>query len=341
MSLGDSRIPESEAKKEAEIVLRKQVGNIPHLGSAEYIEDTQEYVFPIMVSLPNILFEEGETQPEAVGVRFMPEMEVGEIRVDGKDGSINDRTNTREINQRISDKEYEIEIAVQKALIKASAKRFSRLPYTTHRYTPIIDILSEVILSGKIDASRFVTFGDDEREKYDEHLQTLIDVNLVDRENNNIRPSKELVSIQTGQSPNSDDTDTTERPLKGKKPSKVLNESMAFLLEQRIDDIETLHEILGPHLKIAGYYYRRAIEIDGLPKLTKNEIKNHFSGKYQGERGRLKLFKLSRYLLQLEEVGLIKSQVHLGERVWVGDSDIKSAVEDQEEHLEPVFQIRA
>lgn len=341
MSLGDARIPESEAKKEAEITLRKNIGNIPHLGIPEYNENEEEYVFPILVSLPRILFEEGEIEVEAVDVRFMSEMEVGEIRVDGRDGSINGRTKARTVNEKISEREYEIEIAVQKALIKASAKRFSRLPYPTHRYTPIIDILAEVILEGEVDASQFVAFGADEREKYDEHLQTLVEVDLVTRDGNEIHPSNDLIEIQSSDSMDSDETELPDDSNQRKLPSHVLNEAMAILLERRIDDIEMLHEILGPHLKIAGYYYRRALEINGLPKLTKNDVKNHFSGRYHGERGRLKVFKLSRYLLQLEEVGLVKSQVHLGQRVWIGDSTIKSAVEDQEEQLAPALEIIA
>ena len=69
MSLGESRIPEEDAKTEAEYVLRLNIGNLPHLGKSNFEDD--EYVFDILISLPKVIFDKQGQQP--VDIRFLEE----------------------------------------------------------------------------------------------------------------------------------------------------------------------------------------------------------------------------------------------------------------------------
>ncbi|WP_436343101.1 hypothetical protein [Natronorubrum sp. FCH18a] len=323
MSLGDGRIPEKEAEQEAEEELRLNIGNLPHLGTSS--DENGEYRFPILISLPRVIFNQTEEGVEAVDVRFLSEAEIGEIRVDAQTGDIIDRTDVDEINSQIRDRRREIERAVQKALIKSSAKKFSLLPYPTHRYTPVQDMLSEVILSGEIPEKRFQELNHDNREKYETHLSILMEVNLLQKRDGYIAADDELIQLQA-------DHD---------RPSETLNEAMAHLLEEKVDDIEMLENILGPYLRIAGYYYRRAIESEDLPKVSKKDIRRQMEKEYSGEQSRIKQLQTARYLLQLEQVGLLESTTEYGSRMWTGEEDVKSDVLDQEKQLSPIAEIIA
>lgn len=310
MSLGDSHVPEEKARESAEETLRLEIGNLPHLGDPEIEEG--EYIFPLLISLPRVIFDkEGE---EPVGVRFLEETEIGEIRVNAATGEVTDRTDLHEIEAEIEEKEKEIEREVQRALIKSSAEEFSQLPYSTHRYTPVRNILSELILSAELPKSKLETMG--VYEKYLDHINLLLDCNLIREENGSYVAGNILTQILSEGD---------------KQPSEALKEAMKYLFEKNADNLEMMHEILGPHLEVAGYYYRRAIQSEELPSVSKSEIRRMLESREHGKKAKRKGFQASRYLLQLEEVGLLESEAEHGNRVWTGDKEIRKGILEQDQ----------
>jgi hypothetical protein len=72
----------------------------------------------------------------------------------------------------------------------------------------------------------------------------------------------------------------------------------------------------------SGYYYKRAIDVEEALPVTESEFKDEIEERYPGINGVRKRFKTSRYLIQLEDVGLLERDSESAEAAWVGDSDI-------------------
>lgn len=84
-----------EAKKEATRELRFEIGNLPHLGEAEYDEERGGYVFPIKFTKPDIPdLEAGEED-----VEFYQARQIGEMLV--KDNGEIERTPNEELEEEI------------------------------------------------------------------------------------------------------------------------------------------------------------------------------------------------------------------------------------------------
>ena len=321
MSTERAGISEEKAEVEAEKVLRFDIGNLPHLGAPEY--EDGDYVFPIMINLPRVVFDEDREEP--VDVRYLSEEEIGEIRVDAESGDVVDRTNVWEVNRQIRQKRKEVDEAVQKALVKAEAEKFSLLPFPEHRYTPIQDLLSEVILTGQIPEQELDNLGMDNREKYEKYVETLSEVQLLRWQDNRITAGDHLIEIEA----------QTDRP------SDALNTALAHFFEQGANNFDMIEQILGPYLILAGYYYRRSIESEQLPRISTKEFRSELRSEYTGKTREVKSFKLSRYLLQLESIEILESVSDRSGRAWTGSSDVLAEVLQQEEELRPISEIMA
>lgn len=313
-------ISEEDAETEAEKVLRFELGSLPHLGSPEYEEG--EYVFPVLIRLPRVIFDEDREEP--LDVRFLSSEDLGEIRVDAETGDVSDRTDVWQINKRIREKKREVDRAVQMALLKAEAEKFSLLPFPEHRYTPIQDLLSDVILRGQIPRDRLEQIGPGTWEKYEEYIEALVEVGLLRMEENRVTAADHLIEIEA-------QTDY---------PSDALNVALAHFFREGADNFDMIHSILGPYLTIAGHYYRRSLEVDELPRISTRELRDQIRERYTGRDGRLKGFKMSRYLLQLEEIGVLESESARDGRGWKGKGEILTKLLEQEEQLEDIVEIR-
>lgn len=316
----DKIITEKTAETEAEKVLRFEIGSLPHLGEAEY-EDA-EYVFPINIKLPRVIFDESRETP--LDVRFLSSESIGEIRIDAESGELNERTDVWQINKKIRKKKREVDEAVQMALIKAEAESFSLLPFPEHRYTPIQDLLAEVILRGQIPYNRFDEVGTGARNKYEEYVDILTEVGLLRREDDRITAADSLIEMEA----------QTDYPF------DALNAALAHFFKQGAEHHEMITSILGPYLVIAGYYYRRSIEVDDLPRVSSREFREQIRKRYSGRDGREKSFKVSRYLLQLEEIGILESASTGGNRAWKGEGEILAKVLEQRDELSAIAEIQ-
>lgn len=313
-------ISKEKAETEAEKILRFKIGSLPHLGSPEY--EDGDYVFNVSIRLPRVIFDEERENP--IDLRYLSSEEVGEIRINAESGELSERTDVWTINTKIKEKQREVDIAVQKALLKAEAEKFSLLPFPEHRYTPIQDLLAEVILQGQIPKERFDEIGSGAWEKYEEYVAALDEADLLRQTEDRITGADHLIEIEAR-------TDY---------PSDALDAALAQFFREGADNYDLISQILGPYLTIAGHYYRRSLEVDELPRVSTRDFREQIHQRYSGRDGREKTFKLSRYLLQLEAIGLLSSESARDGRGWVGKSEILVEILQQEEALEPIAEIR-
>ena len=316
MSIEHSATSPEEARKKAEEILRFKIGPQYSLGETE--TEGSEYVFPILISPPRVIFNETRSTP--VDVKYLEPTQVGEIRVN-KNEEV-DYTLPQTVYRRVRDYEEEIQQAVEKALISAAAKDFTKLPFPENRYAPVEDILSEVILRDEIQLEKIAYLDspdEEEQGKYTRYVQELENIDLLRREDGKVKAGNVLINIQR---------DTN-------KKSEALNAALAHYFKQNINNLEDIHQILGPYLAVAGFYYRLAIEADMLPTVEEKELRDAFEQHYKG-RGKqtdVKVFKFSRYLLHLERAGILELITKPNGRVWSGTEAIKKDLEDQTQYL--------
>lgn len=88
-------LSKEEAKKKAAKELRFNIGNMPHLGEAEYDEQKQAYIFPINYTHPEL--------PETTGgdVEFYETQQIGEMTI-LENGEIQ-RTPNEKLRENISE----------------------------------------------------------------------------------------------------------------------------------------------------------------------------------------------------------------------------------------------
>jgi len=299
MSLGDAKLPEKKARKNAEKRLRLDIGNLPHLGEADLEEN--EYIFPILISLPRVIFDETPEGPKPVDVQFLDDAQVGEIRVDAQSGEVTQQTKRSTVEDKIQEKKQEIEEEVQKALVKSAADDLCLLSYGRHRNMPAIEVLSEVIISGEFELDKLESLKKD----YPTHLERLIEADLVKTRDGYVVPDNKLKQIMNDK----------------ESPSERLNDALAHLFRENADNLGYMNDWLGPALDLAGYYYRRAINSDSLPKVTIEEFRQKMA-----QKGEDKAFQTSRIVMQLEHVGIFQIDNKHGERAWSGDGDIQEEV---------------
>jgi len=311
MSLGDAKVPEEKAQKAAERTLRLNIGNLPHLGDAERTDG--EYSFPVLVSIPQVIFDETPEGLEPVDVKFMSNSEVGEITVDAGTGEVSEYTSPGDIESAIEQEKRELERAVQRALIQSTAKKLALLSYPQHRQMPLMEVLSEIILNGHVEANRVNRIKKD----YSTHTENLKEVGLITEVDGVFEADDELKQIISNYG----------------SPSDRLQAALTHLFENKSKDLEMMNEFLGPYLEIAGYYYTRAVASESLPKVTLEEFRREISSRHAGKEGEKKNFQTARWLIQLEEIGVLKVANEHGDRCWKGDESVMDDLLSKQDEL--------
>lgn len=317
---GERLIGEREARRKAEEVVAFDIGNLPRLGEMEQTDT--EYVFPLEIRLPRVIFDEDRKRP--VDVKFMSSAPVGKIRVDAVTGEV-ERPHLSQIESNIRRERKVVEDSVQKALVRSSAAKFSKLPFPEHRYTPILDILSHLILEGAITEEELDSFNAVSEEKYMEYVGMLEDVDLVRTEEGRIESDNVLIGLRTEES----------------NPPKLLNGALAHFFEAGAENISTIREILGPHLVLSAFYYQNAIISEGEPQMSADEFEEILERNYYGNDLVEKRFKLSRYLIQLEDVGLLESSSDVERPTWSGKTTVTKSLLREDDMLAPIAEIIA
>lgn len=311
-------ISKEEARRKAEEVVRFELGTFARLGSGEYDNEAGAFRFPLVIRSPRIITAGRENAVE--DVRFLSELELGEVTVDGTDGEV-DRPNRTTIRRKIREHKDEIEIAVQKALVSAAGRQLSHLPFPENQYSPLQDILSELLLRGEISMDRIEMMDENRNnDRYQEYIENLIELDLATRDGRIITNGDVLIGIEQ-------DTDRYQ---------EALNAAMGRYFENNLSEFQMIKRTLGPYLVIAGYYYRRSLELEEMPVVEEQELRRAIESEYSGREREEKLMKVSRYLIQLEDVGILQSLPQNGTRYWVGDESVKARLREQSDYLAPL-----
>lgn len=315
-TLDDLPVKEKDAERFAYNIIRSELGNIPYLGTPELIDN--EWIIPIIVRYPRIIFDD-KGKPKKT--RFM-QFEIDEtIKINALNGELVERPRYYDMARDIELNLKKIRNTVEKALVKVGADRFSKLPFPAHMHTPITDILSWLLVNDTLNLETDLSLIGDEREKYMQNIEVLGEIGLVRRSDSLILPGSYLVEIET-------------REVKS-TPEK-LSDALTFFFEKGYYKLESVHQVLGPHLTLSAYCYEKSLEYSELVPISYSMFDGAVQDLYREE---VKRIKLPRYLLQLEGVGLITEKTIHGSKVWYGKEDIFSKIMGETEILEPVKNI--
>lgn len=321
-------VREDEARRLAMEAVRFNLGTYLRLDSGEFDEEELQYTFPIILRSPKLILD--EDKENAVDMRFLDPLYVGDVTVDANSKEV-DYPTSKEIKDRLNDYEEELNAAIQKALVRASGSSLSHLPFPENQYAPVQDILSEVILNGEIHTDDLVMMDRyEDSEKYQKYIDSLVELDLLKRRDTVLRSGDVLNTIQEKDQFEGHKLETHQDEL---------NAALGRYFEHNVGEFEMVKRTLGPYLAIAGFYYRRALELDELPVISEDDLRNGIKFEYDGRRQRKKLFKMSRYLVQLEDVGVLNPVYHNGERFWVGDENTFSRMKASTDQLGPVTEL--
>ncbi|GAA0259940.1 hypothetical protein [Haladaptatus pallidirubidus] len=321
-------VSEDEARRVAMEAIRFNLGTYLRLDDGEFDEDELEYTFPITLRSPKLILD--ENKENAVALRFLDPIHVGDVTVDASTKDV-DHPTSKQVKAKLEEYEKELNEAVQKALVRASGSSLSHLPFPENQYAPIQDLLSEVILNDEIDVDAIRTMDSyEDGEKYQQHIDSLVELDLLKRGNVTLRSGDVLNTIQEKDKFEGQKIETHQDEL---------NAALGRYFQHNVGEFDMIKRTLGPYLALAGFYYQRALTLGELPIIKENDLRDGIKLEYSGRERRKKLFKMSRYLIQLEDVGVLNSVYQNGERYWVGDDTTFTQLQATADQLGPVTEL--
>ena len=324
----DTAVDEEEARRVAMDAVRFNLGTFLRLDTGEFDKEELEYTFPIILRSPKLILD--ADNENAVDLRFLDPLEVGDVIVDAKTKDV-DHPTIRQVKKELKSYEEELNQAIQKALVRASGSNLSHLPFPENQYAPLQDILSEVILNSKIEVDELEMMDSyEDGEKYMKYIDSLVELDLLKRGDESFRSGDVLNTIQEKDKFEGHELETHQDEL---------NAALGRYFEANVGEFEMIKRTLGPYLAIAGFYYRRALELDELPVIKEDELRDGIKFEYTGRERRQKLFKMSRYLVQLEDVGVLTPVYQGGERYWAGDENTFKRLKATADQLGPVTEL--
>jgi len=307
-------ISKEEAEKIVHQFIREQYGTIPSPGEPKLEEGI--WKFPINANYPRILFNEYKKKPEKI--RFMTFKNIGEIHL-SNEGDIISHPRYFTIRGVIKLKLDEIRTSVEKALVKVGANKFSQLTFPDHMFTPIQDILSWLLIEDTINIHDFLSnVVGDKKERYLQNIELLKSVSIIKQEGTLIIPGDSFVEI--------------EMDTKLSNPQK-LAASLALFYERGYENIDAIRSFLGPHLILSGFCYEESIECDSMIAIRETEFRKVISENYYDTS---KLIKLPRYLLQLENIGVIQQSKKIDEISWEPNPELYEKLRGEEDLMAPI-----
>ncbi len=321
----EAAVDQSEARRLAMEAIRFQLGTYLRLEESEFDEAEFRYTFPIILRSSKLILD--SNNENAVDLRFLDPIEVGEVTVDAKTKEV-DHPTARQVKKKLENYEEELQQAIQKALVRASGSNLSHLPFPENQHAPLQDILSEVILNGKIEIDELELMDSyADGKKYMKYIDSLVELDLLKRGGESFRSGDVLNTIQEKNQFQGHGVETHQDQL---------NAALGRYFEANVGEFEMIKRTLGPYLALAGFYYRRALELNELPVIKEDELRNGIKLEYTGRERRQKLFKMSRYLVQLEEVGVLTPVYQGGERYWTGNETTFKRLKTTADQLGPV-----
>lgn len=310
-------ISEEEAQRRAEGLVRSELGMFLRVGDGTLNEEEDQYEFPLLIRSPKII---ENRHGEVSDVRYYEKLELGNVIVDGETGDVS-RPNIRTIKSKIRDQQEEVEIAVRKALVNAAGRKFSHLPFPENQFAPLEDILAHVLIHGSVEVDQIKMMDKDRaNNRYSEYMEKLVDLDLLQREEGVLTSGNMLIGFEN----------------KSESHQETVNRAIGRYFEHNIGDFAMINRTLGPYLVIAGRYYRQAVLQQELPYINVDDLREAIISEYSGKEKQQKLMKIYRYLVHLEEVGILQPVQQGQETVWTGNEDIRDDLLEQSELLGPI-----
>lgn len=327
-TMEDAGVDPSEARRAAMEAIRFNLGTYLRLNDGEFEEEEFEYTFPIILRSPKLILD--EDQENAVDLRFLDPIHVGDVTVDASTKDVDHPTKSQ-VKNALKDYEKELNEAIQKALVRATGSSFSHLPFPENQHAPLQDILSEVILNSEIPVAAIEMMDNyGNSDKYQKYIDSLVELDLLKRKGDVLRSGDVLNTIQEKDKFEGHRIETHQDEL---------NAALGRYFEHNVGEFEMIRRTLGPYLALAGFYYRRALELDELPIIEESALRDGIKLEYDGREQQQKLFKMSRYLVQLEEVEVLSSVYQNGERYWVGDETTFTRLKATADQLGPITEL--
>jgi hypothetical protein len=311
--LVDLPVDERSAEKLAYYWIRSTIGNIPHVGTPIKIGDI--WSVPIHVNYPRLFKDIATERP--LKLRFMRFKNIGEVKIDAIKGLIIDKPTFYQVQHKISENLTLIQKTVQKALVKVGANYFSELPFPSHMPTPLLDILSWLLVNDKINASvDFEQINEEESKKYQQNIDLLVKYGLAEVEGDIVTPGNYLIEIES----------------KGKNYHEKLSKAISFFFEKGYEEVESINQVIGPYLTLSSICYGRSLEYGSVLPQKYSEIESDFMESYT----EIKRIKLPRYLVQLEAVNILESKTIGGTVSWSANKNLFDKMCSERDILEPI-----
>ena len=312
--LTDMPVDKKDAQKYAYDIVRTELGSTPYPGEPSLENGT--WIVPIHVRYPRVLSDEAGEVPEKT--RFMYFENVGEIRIDANKGVLISRSPYYEVRRNIQEQLDRVQTTVEMALVKVGSDKFAQLPFPEHMHTPVVDILSWLLINDRLDTSQDLSqIRGPDKEKYLQHISILESTGLVRKSGDLIIPGNSLIEIEG---------------KNGALPKKI-SHALAFFFRKGYEFIDSIRQVLGPHLTITGFCCEVALQYGEVRPINYSSIEQMILQRYRQE---LKRIKLPRYLIQLESVGLLEESIVSGKSLWGVERDVLERIQSEEEILWPV-----
>lgn len=311
-----------EARRLAVKRARQSYGTFIRVGEGEYDKEEKVFRFPLEIRRPQIIKEsDGDS---VMSVRFHPKQDLKHLTVNAETRDI-DAPHREHLFSLIRNRQDEIDVAVRKALVTVSGKSFAHLPFLENQFAPLEDVLAELILNKSIQVPDIEERDEDRgSDRYSEYVEDLIELDLANRRDGEIRAGGKLLGFMDEHS---------------ELYEKALNDAMGVYFQHNVDKFQMINRSLGPYLVIAGRYYQQALIQQEIPTIHEKELRDAIQAEYTGKRRRRSLFKLSHYLIQLQEVGILESERDDGVRYWEGHEQVREDLENQADAFEPIQEL--
>jgi hypothetical protein len=320
MAAVQSRITDLPLSREAaaelaEETLISDIGTTPNLGQVR--ESAERFIFDVDVSYPRVIWDDAADEPRKT--RFLRVGKVGEITVDRVRGRVLERPKYYIVQAAIRERIQVISDTVEKGLVKVAADEFAQLPFPVHLHTPVLDVLSWLLIRDKLTIKDLQEIPSAPAARITSTLDPLRRVGLIEILDDVVLPGPLLIGIEQ---------EYEALPLQ-------LSKALALFFREGYEFLDTVRQVLGAHLRVSGMIYERATEYEDPFPLSIAQIEKDFVRFYPQER----LVKLPRYLVQLEAIGLIQRTTKHGTNLWAANPGIygRMASDPVMAPIEPYF----
>lgn len=312
----DTPLEREAARDRAMRWIRMKLGQSPYVSSLESDDD----VWRVSVSVrhPKVMFNEATGTPRhPVFYQFN---DIAELQINRLTGEIEEAPDFYTVQGRIQEGIEEIHTSVERALTKAAAGPFSRLPFGEHFHTPLLDIFSWLLFNEYLDLSPD-SLDDlfEEPSKAERYIELLADLDLVRYQTEEtVEPDNDLVEI-FGSSSAAD--------------HEKVQKALSVFFARGFEDVDSVRQVLGPYLRLSRIIFEDSLELGEVTPVPYGAVHARMTSDYQGKK---KKFKIPRYLVQMEEIGIIEVTSSADQKAFRPAEKWFKAVSEEQTLLDPL-----